>query len=163
VKAVVQRVTRAGVTVDGQTVGAIGPGLLILLGVTHSDGDDDAAWLARKCAGLRVFADPAGKMNLSMKETGGGALVVSQFTLYGDGSKGNRPSFVLAADPAVAERLYEVFLSRLRTELGGDRVRTGTFGAMMSVSLENDGPVTIILESPRPTAGPGEPGEKDPG
>jgi len=154
-RALIQRVTRAEVSVGGVPVGSIGRGLLIFLGLTHTDGPADAAWLARKCAALRVFADSAGRMNLSLAHTGGEALVVSQFTLYGDPSKGNRPGFSLAAEPGRAEILYEEFVNLLRGELGADRVRTGSFGAIMAVSLENDGPVTIMAESP---ASPGPAG-----
>jgi D-tyrosyl-tRNA(Tyr) deacylase len=154
-KAVIQRVTRAEVSVDGKTVGATGPGLLILVGVTHGDGPADAAWLAKKCAALRIFSDGEGRMNLSLLQTGGEALVVSQFTLYGDASRGNRPAFVQAADPALAESLVDQFVAVLGGELGQARVRTGIFGAMMKVSLENDGPVTIILDSSRTPGPPG--------
>jgi len=152
-KAVIQRVGRAEVTVGGRSVGKTGRGLLIFLGVTHTDRPADAEWLAKKCAALRVFPDDEGKMNVSLLQTGGEALVVSQFTLYGDASKGNRPSFVRAAEPGPAEELYDRFVELLKGELGHDRVRTGSFGAMMNVSLENDGPVTLMLESP-PVAGP---------
>jgi len=150
-KALIQRVRSAEVTVAGKPVGTTGPGLLILVGVTHTDGPGDADWLARKCAALRVFPDPEGRMNISLRQTGGEALVVSQFTLYGDASKGNRPAFVMAAEPGLAETLYDRFIDVLKTELGPGRVQTGTFGAMMMVSLENDGPVTLLVESPRET------------
>lgn len=140
-----QRVSRASVDVDNHRIGEIGPGLLILLGVHTSDTRAEAEWLARKCAKLRIFPDQDGMMNLSVKDAGGEALVVSQFTLYGDASKGNRPSFMESARPEQAEPLYEAFCDLLGTELGTP-VATGEFGAMMDVSLINDGPVTIHLE-----------------
>lgn len=146
-KALLQRVTEARVTVGGETAGAIGPGLLILLGVAAGDDEARAARLAAKCAALRIFDDGEGKMNLSLKQTGGEALVVSQFTLLADASRGNRPSYTAAAPPAEAEPLYEQFLAALRREIGADSVRSGVFRAMMRVSLVNDGPVTILLES----------------
>lgn len=141
----IQRVSRASVDVDGRRTGEIGPGLLILLGVHTSDTRSEAEWLARKCAKLRIFPDQDGMMNLSVKDAGGEALVVSQFTLYGDASKGNRPSFMESAPPEQAEPLYEAFCDLLGAELGTP-VATGEFGAMMDVSLVNDGPVTIHLE-----------------
>lgn len=146
-RAVVQRVSRASVTVDGAVVGAIDAGFLILLGVTHDDGPEHSAWLARKIAGLRVFVDDEGKMNRSLGESGLGALVVSQFTLYGDCRKGRRPSFVGAARPEQAEPLYERFCDDLAAE-GIAPVERGVFGATMEVALINDGPVTLILDSP---------------
>lgn len=145
-RAVVQRVSRASVTVDGAVVGQIGAGLLILIGVTHDDKDKQGQWLANKLAGLRIFADDAGKMNLSVVDVGGEALVVSQFTLYGNCSKGRRPSFVGAAHPDLAEPLYEQFCDHLRAA-GVRNVAHGVFGAMMDVSLLNDGPVTLIIDS----------------
>jgi D-aminoacyl-tRNA deacylase len=144
-RAVVQRVSRAAVRVEGLTVGAIGRGFLVLLGVTHADGRAEAEWLARKVAGLRVFEDDAGKMNLGLTDVGGEVLVVSQFTLYGDVRKGRRPSFTDAARPEQAEPLVDYFASRLREE--GLRVETGVFGAMMEVALVNDGPVTLWLDT----------------
>ena len=143
--ALVQRVARASVTVGGETVGAIGPGLLVLLGVVHGDTQTEGDWLAAKCAALRVFPDDAGKMNRSLRDTGGEALVVSQFTLAGDVRKGTRPSFVGAAPPDLAEPLYRAFAARLSAELGRE-VPTGVFGASMQVELVNDGPVTLIVE-----------------
>jgi len=143
--AVVQRVSRASVTVQGRVTGRIGRGLLILLGVAKGDTDRDADFLAAKAAGLRIFADDQGKMNLAASDVGGDMLVVSQFTLCGDCRKGRRPSFERAAGPAEAERLYDYFCGRLRQH--GYRVETGVFGAMMDVELVNDGPVTLILES----------------
>ncbi len=144
-KAVVQRVTRAAVTVDGQTVGQIESGLMILLGVTHDDSDAQAQWLAGKIAGLRIFADDQGKMNRSLLDVGGSALVVSQFTLYGNCRKGKRPSFAQAARPDIAEQLYEQFITLLH-QAGVTRVEKGVFGAQMTVEIHNDGPVTLILE-----------------
>ena len=149
-RAVLQRVTSARVQVDEHTVGEIGKGLLILLGVAREDAEPDASWLAEKVAALRIFQDPEGRMNLSIKETGGSALVVSQFTLMGDCRKGRRPGFDKAAPPDQAEELYERFVELLRAELGPEiEVATGSFGAYMSVSLVNDGPVTLILDSRR--------------
>lgn len=143
-RAVVQRVSRASVTVDGEGVGAIGPGLVILLGVTHDDGPMQADWLARKIAGLRIFEDSAGKMNLGLLDVQGQALVVSQFTLYGDARKGRRPSFVDAAQPDIAEPLIQRFAETLRQQ--GIPVKMGAFGTHMLVEIHNDGPVTLTLE-----------------
>lgn len=143
-RAVVQRVSRASVTVDGEVVGAIGPGLLILLGVAHDDGPAEADWLARKIVGLRIFEDRAGKMNLGLLDVEGQAMVVSQFTLYGDSRKGRRPSFVEAARPEIAEPLVQRFADTLRQH--GVYVEMGVFGAHMLVDIHNDGPVTLILE-----------------
>ena len=142
---VLQRVKEASVTVAGDTISAIGPGLLLLVGVAHTDGEPEADWLAEKIAGLRIMADEEGKMNLSVKETGGAVLAVSQFTLLADTRKGRRPSFVGAAVPEEAAHLFDYFCERLRAA-GVDPVETGRFGAMMDVSLVNDGPVTIVLE-----------------
>jgi D-aminoacyl-tRNA deacylase len=139
VRALVQRVSRAAVEVDGEEVAAIGPGLLVLLGVRVGDGDPEADRIAGKIERLRVFEDAEGKMNLSVRDVGGELLCVSQFTLYGDTRKGNRPSFVEAAPPELAERLYE----RVRAALGAEG---GVFGAHMQVSLVNDGPVTVLLD-----------------
>lgn len=144
-RAVVQRVSEASVVVDGQVVGAIGCGFLVLLGVTHSDGEAQAAALARKIAGLRVFEDTAGKFNLALDDVGGAVLVVSQFTLYGDARKGRRPSFTAAARPEQAEPLCDRFVDLLRAE--GLCVQAGVFGAMMAVHLVNDGPVTLWLDT----------------
>jgi D-aminoacyl-tRNA deacylase len=146
-RAVVQRVSEAAVRVDGAIVGQIGPGLLVLLGVGRGDGDADAQDLAEKVANLRILADDEGRMNLSLLDTGGEALVVSQFTLYGDARKGRRPGYTDAASPEEANRLYEHFVSRLRST--GLRVETGTFRATMDVALVNQGPVTILLDSHR--------------
>jgi D-tyrosyl-tRNA(Tyr) deacylase len=147
VRAVVQRVSRAEVRVDGRSSGRIGRGLAVLLGVARDDGDDDVRLLADKVAALRVFEDAAGKMNLALAEVGGGVLVVSQFTLLGDVRKGNRPSFVEAAAPDAANALYERFCALLRAK--GLPVATGVFRATMEVELVNDGPVTILLDSKR--------------
>lgn len=144
-RAVVQRVSSASVTVDGEIVGAIEGGVLVLLGVTDGDGPKQSAWMANKIAGLRIFRDADGKMNESLVDSGGQALVVSQFTLYGDCRKGRRPSFVKAAHPSIAEPLYERFCDDMRAFVP---VETGIFGAMMDVALVNDGPVTLILDSP---------------
>jgi len=143
--AVVQRVSRASVTVEGAVTGEIGTGLLVLLGVREGDADGDADHLARKIGGLRIFRDENDKMNRSCSDAGGAMLVVSQFTLCGDCRKGRRPSFEHAAEPAEATRLYEYFCGRLRQQ--GYRVETGVFGAMMDVELVNDGPVTLVIES----------------
>lgn len=143
---VVQRVTRAAVSVETRVTGEIGPGLLLLLGVEPADTLEDVAWLAAKVAALRVFADADGKMNLSLRDTGGGALVISQFTLFGSMNKGNRPSYNRAAAPAVAVPLYEAFVAELSRTLGKS-VPTGEFGADMRVELVNDGPVTLILDT----------------
>lgn len=141
---VVQRVKRACVTVDGKVSGSIGKGLLILLGVHAGDGRDEADFLSTKCSELRIFNDTEGKMNLSLKDVGGEALVVSQFTLYGDCKKGRRPSYTEAAPPDKGNELYEYFVQKLKERI--TVVQTGIFGAMMDVDLVNDGPVTLILE-----------------
>ncbi|OQY21512.1 MAG: D-tyrosyl-tRNA(Tyr) deacylase [Anaerolineaceae bacterium 4572_32.1] len=143
-RAVLQRVSRASVTVEGRIVGRIDQGLMILLGVKTGDTEAEAGWLARKIAGLRIFSDAEGKFNLSVRDAGGSALVVSQFTLYGDARKGRRPSFIAAARPEVAEPLVERFVEFLRAE--GVSAETGVFGAIMQVEIHNDGPVTLILE-----------------
>lgn len=144
-RALIQRVREAKVTVGEETTGQIGPGILIFLGVHASDTPEVSAWMAKKCAQLRIFADEDGKMNRSVKDIFGRALVVSQFTLYGDASRGRRPSFTGALAPAQAEPLYEYFVDKLRSL--GPRVATGRFGAMMAVSLVNDGPVTLWLDT----------------
>ncbi len=146
-RAVVQRVSRALVRVDGRVTGEIGTGLLVLLGVGKGDGEEDARTLADKIAALRIFEDPAGKMNLAVGEVRGGVLVVSQFTLLGDTRKGNRPSFVDAAPPEEANALYERFCALMREK--GLPVATGVFRANMEVELVNEGPVTILLDSKR--------------
>jgi D-tyrosyl-tRNA(Tyr) deacylase len=144
-RAVVQRVSRAQVTVRGEVMGRIEPGLLVLLGVASTDKEADSDYLAEKIAGLRIFEDDAGKMNRALRETGGAVLAVSQFTLYGDVRRGKRPSFDAAAPPEQARRLYEYFVERIRT--AGLRCETGRFQEMMQVELVNDGPVTILLDS----------------
>ncbi len=143
-KIVLQRVSRASVTVAGEVVGAIGCGFLLLVGFTRDDGDAAVEWMADKVAGLRLFADDEGKMNRALADVGGAVLVVSQFTLYGDVSRGRRPSFVGAAAPDLATPLYERFVAALESR--GLTVETGRFGEMMDVELNNDGPVTLILE-----------------
>jgi len=145
VRIVLQRVKSASVTVEGELVSEIGGGLLLLVGVAQGDGESEAAWLAGKVARLRVFGDEEGKMNLSVGDTGGEVLAVSQFTLLADTRKGNRPSFIRAALPEQAEPLFDYFREKLREE-GVASVKTGRFGAMMDVALVNDGPVTILLE-----------------
>jgi D-tyrosyl-tRNA(Tyr) deacylase len=145
-RAVVQRVSRAKVTIHQSTVtGEIGVGLLVLLGVTHADGETDATYLAEKIVGLRVFEDHDGKMNCNVKEIGGSILTVSQFTLYGDARRGKRPSFDAAASPDSARRLYEFFVKQVQA--AGVLCETGRFQEMMDVELVNDGPVTILLDS----------------
>ena len=147
-RVVVQRVSRAEVRIGGKSVGKIGVGFVILVGFAHADSDDALAWMADKILGLRLFGDAEGKMNLALADVGGAVLVVSQFTLYGDASKGRRPSFIDAASPEVAVPLYDRFVALLRERAAGSgtRVETGEFGAMMEVELVNDGPVTLILE-----------------
>jgi D-tyrosyl-tRNA(Tyr) deacylase len=146
-RAVVSRVAWARVVADGELTGEIGPGLLVLVGVTHADTGDDAAWLAAKLATLRVFDDDQGRMNRSLTEVGGAALVVSQFTLYGDARKGRRPSYVAAAPPAQAAPLVEAVAKSLAD--AGVPVATGRFGAAMRVESAGDGPVTVLLDSAR--------------
>jgi D-tyrosyl-tRNA(Tyr) deacylase len=146
VRAVIQRVREGRVSVEGATVGRIGPGLVILLGAGHGDGQAEADWLADKIANLRIFADAEGKTNLSVLDVGGEALVISQFTLYADCRKGRRPSFIHAALPHVAAPLVDYFAGRLR-QAGLSRVETGEFGAMMLVEIHNDGPFTIVLDT----------------
>ena len=145
-KIILQRCSRAEVRIDGETVGRIGTGFVVLVGITHSDTREDADFLAKKVAGMRVFEDAEGKMNLSLTEVGGQILSISQFTLYGNARKGNRPSFIEAARPEVAEPLYDYFNQVLRDQYGL-HVETGRFGANMQVDFVNDGPVTIIVDS----------------
>jgi D-aminoacyl-tRNA deacylase len=145
VRAVIQRVSQASVTVDGRIVGEIARGFLVLLGVKRGDTNDDAAYLARKIAKLRIFNDDAGKMNLSLEQVGGAVLAVSQFTLYANTRDGNRPSFIDAAAPDDGRRLYGTFCEMLRNE--NLEVQTGIFQADMQVTLVNDGPVTILIDS----------------
>jgi D-aminoacyl-tRNA deacylase len=144
-RAVVQRVSEASVTVDDKIVGQIGKGFLVLLGISHSDGEPEAAWLARKIAGLRIFEDEDGKMNLGLTDVSGSVLAVSQFTLYGDARKGRRPSFVEAARPEHAQPLYLYFCEQLAAE--GIPIERGVFQAEMKVALINDGPVTLLIET----------------
>ena len=145
-RAVVQRVSRASVTVDGRVVGAIERGLLVLLGAGQGDGEHDLAYVVDKVVNLRIFADDAGKMNRSVIDVGGGVLVVSQFTLYGDARQGRRPAFISALEPVAAKALYEQAVRAIR-EAGVTRVEAGEFAADMAVELVNDGPVTILLDS----------------
>ncbi|MEO0473060.1 MAG: D-aminoacyl-tRNA deacylase [Bacteroidota bacterium] len=145
-RAVVQRVQFSKVVVDGTTVGEIGPGLMVLLGITHDDQQSDIDWLIKKITKLRIFNDKAGKMNLSVVDVQGSIQVISQFTLFANSQKGNRPSYTRSAPPPISVPLYEQFLATLRTQFDG-KIATGEFGAMMEVSLLNDGPVTIILDS----------------
>jgi D-tyrosyl-tRNA(Tyr) deacylase len=143
-RVVLQRVSRASVSIDGRTAGAIGCGFCLLVGLTHADAEATVDWMAEKVAGLRLFPDAEGKMNLGLDEVGGEVLVISQFTLYGDAAKGRRPSFIDAARPETAIPLYERFVGALRAR--GLEVATGEFGADMQVEIHNDGPVTLILE-----------------
>ncbi len=147
-----QRVSKAAVRVEGEEIGSIGPGLLIFLGVAEGDARGEADWLAEKLAGLRIFSDAAGKMNLSVREAGGAVLVVSQFTLYGDCRRGRRPGFDRAAAPAEADGLYEYFKAKLASL--GLAVASGRFGAHMEVELINDGPVTFVIDSPEKSPAP---------
>jgi D-tyrosyl-tRNA(Tyr) deacylase len=144
-RAVVQRVSSARVVVDGETTGEIGRGFLVLLGVAASDGDEDLRWLVDKVVGLRVFNDAEGKMNLALSEVGGEMLVVSQFTLLGECRKGRRPSFIDAAPPEMAERMYDQFVAAVQQR--GIRTETGRFRTHMDVQLVNDGPVTLVIDS----------------
>lgn len=146
-RAVVQRVSRATVSVDGKVTASIGKGLLVLLGVAQTDAQRDAHFLAEKIAGLRIFPDSEDRMNLCVTDVGGEVLAVSQFTLFGDCRRGKRPSFTTAAEPIVAVRLFEEFTQELRRHAGS--VQTGVFGAMMEVELVNSGPVTLLLDSAR--------------
>jgi len=143
-RVVLQRVSRASVTIDGRTAGVIGRGFCLLVGFAHADTGEQVDWMADKVAGLRLFADADGKMNLGLADVGGGVLVISQFTLYGDAAKGRRPSFIDAARPETAVPLYERFIAALRNR--GLETATGEFGADMQVEIHNDGPVTLILE-----------------
>ena len=146
-RVVVQRVSHAGIMIDGVEGGAIHQGIVVLFGVEVDDTDEHVPWLANKCMDLRIFEDDEGKMNRSLREIGGGMLIVSQFTLFGNVKKGNRPSFNRSALPETAISIYEAFVDFCKTELGKDRVITGSFGADMKVSLCNDGPVTIFIDS----------------
>lgn len=144
-KTVIQRVKNASVVVDNRVVGEIGQGLLVLLGITHDDLEKDVEWMVNKIVNMRIFSDDNDKMNLSLLDVNGEILVISQFTLYGDARKGNRPSFTSAAKPELAERLYNMFINKCIE--AGIKTETGIFGADMKVKLENDGPVTLVLES----------------
>ncbi len=144
--AVIQRVTQASVTIDNEIKGQIGLGFMILLGITHTDTQEDIEWLSKKIVGLRVFGDEEGKMNLDLKSVDGNILLISQFTLHASTKKGNRPSFIEAARPEIAISLYEKMITQLAFDLGKP-IETGIFGADMKVSLLNDGPVTIIIDS----------------
>jgi len=145
-RAVIQRVTKASVTVDGKITGEIGPGLLVLVGIEDVDGQEDLTWLSNKITNLRIFGDEAGVMNLSVKETGGDILLVSQFTLHASTKKGNRPSYIRASKPDIAIPMYEKMIAQLGQDLGKP-VQTGIFGADMKVALLNDGPVTITIDT----------------
>jgi D-tyrosyl-tRNA(Tyr) deacylase len=144
-RAVVQRVSHAQVVIEGEVIGKIGRGLLVLLGITHNDTPAQADWLAEKLVGLRIFPDDEDKMNLNVQDANGKLLIVSQFTLYGDCSKGRRPSFVTAAPPEIAIPMYERFIEAVKAQ--GVPVATGRFGAMMQVELVNEGPVTLVVDS----------------
>lgn len=147
-KVIVQRVSSGGVIIPEENYAAeIGPGYVILLGITHGDTEADAVFLAEKCFNLRVFEDEQQKMNKSLTDIQGEVLIISQFTLYGDAQKGNRPSFTNAARPDIALPLYELFISRMKQLLGADKVKTGIFGAMMQVRIVNEGPVTVEIRS----------------
>jgi len=146
-RAVLQRVSSASVNIDGAVRGSIGHGLVLLLGIGPADTREDGDWLARKTASMRIFPDEAGLMNRSVSDIGGGVLVISQFTLFASTRKGTRPSFNDAAPPSLAEPLYQVFLTQMESALGGIPVSRGEFGADMKISLVNDGPVTILLDS----------------
>lgn len=149
-KVVVQKVTEAGVYIEQENYSAeIGKGLVILLGIRHDDTEEDINFLADKCSNLRIFPDENEKMNLSVKDIHGEVLVISQFTLYGDAQKGNRPGFTEAARPEIAIPLYEKFIRRMKENLSDEKVKVGIFGAMMLVKIFNDGPVTIIIDSKR--------------
>jgi D-tyrosyl-tRNA(Tyr) deacylase len=153
-RVLLQRVSQASVTVDGTVIGRIGRGYCLLVGITHDDGQAEAAWLAHKIVGLRIFEDDDGKMNRALSDVDGAILAVSQFTLYGDTRKGRRPSFIHAARPEHAEPLFDYFVSSLRQL--GVTVETGAFGAMMDVEIHNDGPVTLMLEKGRGESERGE-------
>jgi D-tyrosyl-tRNA(Tyr) deacylase len=146
-RALVQRVKRCSVTIDGKLYSSIETGLLILLGIKNGDTESASEYLAERCSSLRIFEDEAGKMNLSIKDVMGEVMVVSQFTLYGDTHKGNRPSYTDAAPPQIAEPMYNNFIRHLQKFIGDERVASGVFRAMMNVELINDGPVTLMLES----------------
>lgn len=147
-KAVVQRVIEGGVYIPAENYKSeIGNGMVILLGIKTGDSENDINFVADKCSNLRIFEDAEGKMNISIKEINGEVLIISQFTLFGETAKGNRPSFIEAARPEEAIPLYEKFISRMKMNLGADKIKSGIFGAMMTVKIINDGPVTLIVES----------------
>lgn len=147
-RALVQRVSSGGVVIPEENYSAeIGKGMVILLGVTETDTEAEVNFVADKCSNLRIFEDDNGKMNISIRDIEGEALVISQFTLYGEARKGNRPNFTAAAKPELAEKLYDKFVERMKFNLGGDKIKTGIFAAMMEVKIINDGPVTILIES----------------
>ena len=147
-RALVQRVSKGGVKISSHNYEErIGQGMVVLLGVRDGDGIDELNFVADKCCNLRIFEDENERMNLSIKDVDGEMLIISQFTLYGDARKGNRPSFIQAAPPALAEELYEEFIARVKENIGDDKVKSGIFGAMMEVEIINDGPVTILVES----------------
>lgn len=147
-RALVQRVTEGSVEIESENYFAsIGKGMVILLGVKEGDNEDDMNFVADKCSNLRIFEDEDGKMNLSLKDTGGEVLIISQFTLYGDSRKGNRPNFTDAAKPELAKELYEKFILRMKQNLGDEKIKSGIFSAMMLVKIFNDGPVTVLVES----------------
>ena len=146
-RALIQRVKESGVSINGSLHNKIGKGLLILLGIKQGDTESNSEYLAQRCANLRIFEDAEGKMNISVKDIVGEVLVISQFALYADTRKGNRPSFTDAAPPEIAEPLYDSFVNNIRREIGNENVKTGVFRAMMDVNLVNDGPVTVIIES----------------
>lgn len=147
-RALVQRVTEGSVEIESENYFAsIGKGMVILLGVKEGDNEDDMNFVADKCSTLRIFEDENGKMNLSLKDTGGEVLLISQFTLYGDSRKGNRPNFTDAAKPELAKDLYEKFILRMKQNLGDEKIKSGIFSAMMLVKIFNDGPVTVLVES----------------
>lgn len=147
-RALVQRVSEAGVYIEKENYKAeIEKGIVILLGIKNDDSDEDILFVADKCSNLRIFEDENEKMNLSLKDVNGEVLIISQFTLYGDAQKGNRPSFIEAARPEIAIPLYENFIHRMKSNLGEEKIKTGIFGAMMKVKIINDGPVTVLVES----------------
>jgi D-aminoacyl-tRNA deacylase len=146
-RALIQRVKRSSVNINGRAHSSIGNGMLVLLGVKEGDLEQDAVYVAEKCAPLRIFDDAEGKMNLSVRDVDGEVLVVSQFTLYGDTRRGNRPSYSDAANPKLAESLYEIYISEMKRLVGSQKVQSGVFRAMMDVELVNDGPVTVMVES----------------
>lgn len=147
-RALVQKVSEAGVYIDKENYKAeIEKGIVVLLGIKNDDSNEDILFVADKCSNLRIFEDENEKMNLSLKDVNGEVLIISQFTLYGDAQKGNRPSFIEAARPDIAIPLYEKFITRMKSNLGEEKIKTGIFGAMMKVKIINDGPVTILVES----------------